>query len=757
MPSVANKKREIEIMPKKIMLINADHPEECRVVILEDGKVDELIVEHASHEQIKGNIYLAVINRVEPAIEAAFLDIGGKKFGFLPFKDVRKDSYLQTGEKKAKVRIQDVLVRGQKLLVQVVKEGRDAKGPSLTNWISLPGRFLVLMVGQEASAVSRKIEDEAERKKLKDIIADFDLPENMGVIIRTAGLGRTKLELQKDLQMLMKIWDQLEADMQAETTTAPGLLYREPNMVVRTVRDHFTADTSEIIVDDNDAYKATLGFVKMVMPRLHRRVKFYKETRPMFSHYKVEQQIESIYDRTVPLPSGGSIVIDIGEAMVSIDVNSGKTTGASQLEETALNTNIEAANEIGRQLRIRDLGGLIVIDFIDMYQKKNKALVERELKQVCKKDKARINLARISKFGLMEMSRQRMSPPVKEGVFESCKVCGGSGQVKSVGALVLGMLRKIQETLAQGNVGLLAVHVSPEVADYMLKHKLKYLMELQEKHKFIIEFVSKSGLTYENFAYNVLERRKDNEKVDELEQDGKPRERRPAAKNGGRRVVTPAKENRFPKNDRRRGSRNEGRRNERPKREEKAVQSESLPTTNVVPSEISDQEIKTVHNETLAPVKNDVRPPEILEREEQTVPKETIEVDGNEGSPVETSASEEKPVSSETDDGNAKDQRPKPVARKRYTRKKTASKRTTPYRGRKRRVEKTDDARGGNETKPDVDGNRKIEVDGNVRETGPMVSKRRQPPAKSSAPVAMPASSDSPDSGSKPPKEGNLA
>ena len=352
------------------MLINADQPEECRVVILEDGKIEELIVEHASHEQIKGNIYLGTINRVEPSIEAAFMDIGSKKFGFLPFKDVRKDSYLQTGEKKSRTRIQDVLVRGQNLLVQVVKEGRDAKGPSLTNWISLPGRFLVLMVGQEASAVSRKIEDESERKKLKDIIADFNLPDNMGVIIRTAGLGRTKLELQKDLQMLLNIWEKLDTDLKSEDVQAPSLLYSEPDMVVRTVRDHFTADTSEIIVDDKESYKAVQGFVKMVMPRLYRRVKFHKETKPIFSQYNIETQIDSIYDRTVKLPSGGSIVIDIGEAMVSIDVNSGKTTGASQLEETATNTNMEAATEVGRQLRLRDLGGLIVIDFIDMYQKK---------------------------------------------------------------------------------------------------------------------------------------------------------------------------------------------------------------------------------------------------------------------------------------------------------------------------------------------------------------------------------------------------
>ncbi|MFQ5450148.1 MAG: Rne/Rng family ribonuclease [Nitrospinaceae bacterium] len=502
-------------MSKKLMLINADHPEECRAVLLENGKVEDLIVEHASHEQIKGNVYLATINRVEPSIEAAFLDIGGRKFGFLPFKDVRKDSYLHTGEKKARTRIQDVLVRGQKLLVQVVKEGRDAKGPSLTNWISIPGRFLVLMAGQESSAISRKIEDEGERKKLREIITEFNLPENMGVIIRTAGLGRTKAELQKDLQMLMKIWENINDTVKKVSSRAPALVYREPDLVVRTVRDHFTTDTSEIIVDDMTAYKAINEFVHMVMPRMHRRVKLYQETKPLFSQYHVEEQIDSIYDRKVLLPSGGSIVFDSGEAMVSIDVNSGKTTGASQLEETAVNTNLEAADEIARQLRLRDLGGLVVIDFIDMFQKKNKSLVEKRLKQGCKNDKARINISRISKFGLLEMSRQRMSPPVKEGVFEQCSLCRGSGLVKSSGAAALGVLRKIQENLALGKIKKLAVEGSPEVGDYLLNHKMKFLMELQERHHFQVEFISRPGLSFENFTYTVLERKREEEPVPE--------------------------------------------------------------------------------------------------------------------------------------------------------------------------------------------------------------------------------------------------
>ena len=368
-----------KISPKKKLLINADHREECRAVILDDGKLEEVVIEHSARELVKGNVYLGVISRVEPAIEAAFVDFGGKKFGFLPFKDVLRESYLQTGERKAKVRIQDVLVRGQKILVQVVKESRDAKGPSLNNGITIPGRFLVLMYGSLSTGVSRKIEDEAERRKLKEILSDLELPENMGVIIRTAGVGRTKTELQKDLQMLLKIWENIQETLQKSSGQAPVMLYEGPDMVVRTVRDHFTADTSEIIVDNKESYKALKDFMKMVMPRMGSRIKLYQETQPLFSAFKVEDQIENIYQRKVNLPSGGSIVFDMGEAMVCVDVNSGKTTSASELEETALRTNTEAAEEIARQLRLRDLGGLIVIDFIDMFQKKNKALVEKQI------------------------------------------------------------------------------------------------------------------------------------------------------------------------------------------------------------------------------------------------------------------------------------------------------------------------------------------------------------------------------------------
>ncbi len=508
---------------KKIMLINAQHEEECRAVVLDNNVLHDYIVEHSSREQIKGNVYLGVINRVEPSIEAAFVDFGGKKFGFLPFKDVLKESYVHTGEKKAKTRIQDVLIRGQRILVQVQKESRDAKGPSLTNALSLAGRFLVLMQGQ-GSAVSRKIEDESERKKLKDIVAEFNLPENLGLIIRTAGLGQTKVELQKDMQMLLKIWKRIEDVRKNESSPAPFLIYKEPDLVVRTVRDHFSSDTSQIIVDTPDAYKALKDFVKLVMPRNRNLVKIYKETKPLFSEYNVEDQIESIYQRKVLLPSGGSIVIDIGEAMVSIDVNSGKTKGGLDLEETAVTTNLEAAREIARQLRLRDLGGLVVIDFIDMFQKKNKAAVEKLVKQECKSDKARINIARISKFGLLEMSRQRISPPVKEGVFTQCAHCAGSGFVRSVDSIILNVLRKIHETIAKEKVKVLTLEISPEVSDYLLNHKINDLVELKSKHIVDFRFKIKPELPYEDFKYTVSEVWES-----DIQQEAKPSDSTPAA------------------------------------------------------------------------------------------------------------------------------------------------------------------------------------------------------------------------------------
>ncbi len=335
----------------------------------------------------------------------------------------------------------------------------------------------------------------------------------MGVIIRTAGVGRTKTELQKDIQALLKIWETIETQFKDPSTKAPSLLYEGPNMVVRTVRDHFSNDMTEVLVDNKESFDSLNEFMKLVMPRMRNRIKFYQDTKPLFSQYNLEEQIERIYNRRVELPSGGSIVIDVGEAMVSIDVNSGRTTGASALEETAIKTNLEAAEEITRQLRLRDLGGLIVIDFIDMFQKKNKALLEKQVKLSCKRDRARVNISRISRFGLLEMSRQRLAPPVKEGFYSDCKHCGGTGHVKTDSSAALSVIRRIQEHLSTGNVKVLQVKVSTEVGNYLLNKKIKSLLELKEKNGVEVLFESEQYLPFENFSFTVLERKKEEDKV----------------------------------------------------------------------------------------------------------------------------------------------------------------------------------------------------------------------------------------------------
>jgi len=558
------------------MLINVDQPEECRAVVIENGMLDEIIVEHSSHEHVKGNIYLGVVTRVEPSIEAAFVDIGRKKYGFLPFKDVLPESYLQTGEKKAKTRIQDVMVRGQRLLVQVVKESRDAKGPSLTNAVTIPGRFLVLMVSSDSSGISRKIEDESERKKIKQLMSDLGVPASMGVIIRTAGVGRTKTELQRDIQILLKIWETIEKQFSDPNTKAPGLLYEGPDMVVRTVRDHFSNDMTEVLIDNKESFDALNEFMKLVMPRMRNRIKLYQDTKPLFSQHNIEEQIESIYNRRVELPSGGSIVIDVGEAMVSIDVNSGRTTGASALEETAIKTNLEAAEEVTRQLRLRDLGGLIVIDFIDMFQKKNKTLLEKQVKLSCKRDRARVNLSRISRFGLLEMSRQRLAPPVKEGFFSACQHCGGTGHVKTDSSTALSVIRKIQEHLATGNVKVLQVKTSTQVANYLLNNKMRSLLELKEKNGVEIQFESEQYLSFENFSFTVLERKKEEDKIIE-QKSGIQRDPKPEGKGSPEERGTRRGRGRKPSasQGRGRGRRSSSAVRERKKEEDKVIEQKS--------------------------------------------------------------------------------------------------------------------------------------------------------------------------------------
>ncbi|MBI3326342.1 MAG: ribonuclease E/G [Nitrospinae bacterium] len=465
------------------MLINTEDAEESRVAIVTDGTLEEFDIETSNKEQIKGNIYKGLVVKVEPGLQAAFVDYGGNRAGFLPLGEVHPTSYAdpELGKRGGRVRIHDVLKRNQAILVQVVKDEIGTKGAALTTYISLPGRYLVLMPGVDATRVSRKIEDEAQRRRLKEIVAQLAPPAGTGVIIRTAGLDRSKQELQRDMAYLMKLWETILA--QAKDLPAPSLVYQERDLVIRSIRDYFTSDIAEILVDDRDVFKRALEFLQAIMPRYVKRIKLYREKRPIFSKYQLEEQIEAIFEDKIPLKSGGSIVIERTEAMVAIDVNSGRSTQERGMEETAFKTNLEAAEEIARQLRLRDLGGLIVIDFIDMRDRKHIQEVERCLKNALKRDKARVEVSRISKFGLLELSRQRLKPALQDETYLPCVYCNGQGLVRSPESLGLSVLRNIQATAVKGNIAEAKALVPLEVANYLLNQKRERLVSLEREYR----------------------------------------------------------------------------------------------------------------------------------------------------------------------------------------------------------------------------------------------------------------------------------
>ncbi len=470
-------------MAKK-MLINATHPEENRVAIVEDGILTELDIEIAGKEQTRGNIYKAAVVRVEPGLQAAFIDYGGERFGFLQMGEIHP-SYFRDGEGRnggeaRRPRINDVLRRGQELLVQVVKEERGTKGAALTTFISLPGRFMVLMPESDTKGVSRKIEEESQRKKLKEAMASLDLPPNMGYIVRTAGIGQKKEELRRDFNYLVRVWEKI--GLEARQAKAPALIYKESNLVIRSIRDYFAAEMDEVLVDDPRVYQEAKDFFQQVMPEFARLVKLHQEKRPIFARYQIEEQIETISKNKVPLPSGGSIVIDATEALVAVDVNSGKMAGEQNIESTAYKTNMEAAAEAARQLRLRDLGGLIVLDFIDMRDRKHIREVEKCLKDALKSDKARVTVGRISQFGLLEMSRQRIKAALAEGSYLACPHCGGSGRIKSAEAQAIAFLRKIHAAVAKGQIARVEGEIPLDVATYLLNIKREELLELERQH-----------------------------------------------------------------------------------------------------------------------------------------------------------------------------------------------------------------------------------------------------------------------------------
>lgn len=498
--------------PVKKLLINAVDPEEYRVALIEDGVLEEFYIETAAKEQIRGNIYKGIVAHIEPALQAAFIDYGGNKNGFLQADEIHPEYHLETaeggeGHGRSRLPIQKMIRRGQELLVQVTKEESGTKGAALTTYISLPGRHLVLTPGQSGVGVSRKIEDEAERERLKKIVGQLKIPEEIGVIVRTAGQGKKKQDLAKDLDSLLKLWEEIRT--RAMEQPAPSLVYKEMDLAMRTLRDLFTPDIKEILVDHKEIYKQVRDFLAIIAPRQVNAVKLYKEARPLFSKHQIEEQIETIFQKRVKLKSGGHIVIDPTEALVAIDVNSGRSTKEKQIEETAFKTNLEAAEEIARQLRLRDLGGLIVIDFIDMKAAKNQNEVVKAMKTHLKKDKARTTVSKISKFGLMELSRQRIRPPIQFGTYLVCPTCQGRGQVRSVETLALMYLRKISLGISKGTVAEVKGELPLEVAHYLLNRKREELTRMEERHQVAIFLEGRPYLPPEEGKLEFVKKKKE--------------------------------------------------------------------------------------------------------------------------------------------------------------------------------------------------------------------------------------------------------
>ncbi|MBX7137395.1 MAG: Rne/Rng family ribonuclease [Oligoflexia bacterium] len=462
------------------MLINAVHPEEIRIAITEGSSLVELEIESDLGRKLKGNIYKARISRIEPSLQAAFLDIGTQRNGFLQINDVHpayfRSSSRETG-RGYRVRIQDVLEPGQELVVQVVKEERDLKGATLTTYLSLPGRYLVVMPGSERGGISRKISDSEQRKRLKKLAQELEMPAGVGMIIRTAGLDRSLSDLGRDLSLQLKLWERITNDSQ--NASCPALLYKESDLATRVIRDYFTPEIREILIDDVETFKRVRAFVDEVMPRYRSRVVLYKDKQPLLAHHRIEEQVLETFKPEVKLRSGGAIVIDSLEALVAIDVNSGKATNEGSIEETAYKTNLEAADEIARQLKLRDLGGLIVVDFIDMTDRRHKAGVERRLREAIKTDKARIEIGRLSKFGLLEMSRQRLRGALTSQSHLDCSECQGTGRIRNPELVALEALRKIQSGIIVGHVSLVKARLAPGAALFLLNSKKRDLNELE--------------------------------------------------------------------------------------------------------------------------------------------------------------------------------------------------------------------------------------------------------------------------------------
>jgi ribonuclease E len=496
----------------KRMLINATQPEERRLAIVDGQKLLDFETEIEGREQRKGNIYKAVVTRVEPSLEACFVDYGEDRHGFLPFKEISK-TYFKEGAGVRDAKISDVISNGQELLVQVEKEERGNKGAALTTFVSLAGRYLVLMPNNpRGGGVSRRIEGE-QREELKENLDQLEYPKGMSLIARTAGIGRSAAELQWDLNYMLKLWDAI--DGAAKGGKGAFLIYQESSLVIRAIRDYFTSDVGEILIDTDDIYEQAQQFMNHVMPESAARVKRYRDDAPLFSRFQIEHQIETAFSRTVNLPAGGAIVIDHTEALVSVDVNSARATRGGDIEETALRTNLEAADEIARQCRLRDLGGLIVVDFIDMEDSKNRREVEQRLKDALRFDRARVQFSSISKFGLLELSRQRLRPALSEGSHITCPRCNGTGHIRDTESSALQILRIIQEEAMKENTVAVHVQVPVEVTSFLLNEKRTEITKIELKQRTTVLLVPNKHLETPNYKLERL--RHDDPRLENLQ------------------------------------------------------------------------------------------------------------------------------------------------------------------------------------------------------------------------------------------------
>ena len=482
----------------KRMLVNATQPEECRVAMVDGQFLYDLDIEVAARSQRKASIYKARITRVEPSLEAAFVDYGAERHGFLPFKEIAREFYAdRTTESGESPTVRDALAEGQELLVQVEKEERGRKGAALTTFPSLAGRYLVLMPNNpRAGGISRRIEGE-ERTALREALSALEVPAGMGLIVRTAGVGKSHEELQWDLDYLLKLWGAVETA--ANERSGPFLVYQESNVIIRAIRDYFDKDVNEVLIDDEKVYGQTRDFIAQVMPESADRVRHYDGRVPLFSRFQIESQIESAFSHSVRLPSGGSLVIDHTEALVSVDVNSAKATKGGDIEETALNTNLEAADEVARQLRLRDVGGLIVIDFIDMAPARNQREVENRLREALRQDRARVQLGRISRFGLLEMSRQRLRPSLGESSLRTCPTCNGRGYVRGPESLALSVLRIVEEEAMKDLTGRIVARLPIEVATFLLNEKREGVFDIEKRTGVEIILVPDPSMTLPNY------------------------------------------------------------------------------------------------------------------------------------------------------------------------------------------------------------------------------------------------------------------